>query len=456
MRLKMFDIIDHTIALLEQNMDFYKAVESEIHTAFQNIFHNNDEFIVDISSRIKGKASLREKIVRNRLYLRYEHAQMILDHLSDTIGFIIECRFIEEEYQVWKHLLESFTIEYEDGYFTHKDHANIYLKCSSKQPQMQKNGFAIYRIDGYYIKDHQKVNFELQIKALVHSFWGDIEHKLVYKNTNFFVYDDFMKDLLASMKANLALMDRQLSLVYHQIQNMSKKDSGITQNGFEQFLSKAINDLFAIKMNESIGFTLNIKHTSAILGHYIFVKDIQQDTGNNERISFLFKTFKKLNHVNIDFENRIEMEEELPSNDVFSTILGNYLLEVMNEDYDWFVFFKMLFAIEPGNQMQDFCLFLNVIKNFLVDHYWLNTSFVKLPMDDAQKVHRECEKILAHSLVEIRSIRFIHNDYMIQINKCFIAFIEELEQRVISYDDFMDYQSYYYEEWKNRLNFVFQ
>ena len=38
-------------------------------------------------------------------------------------------------------------------------------------------------------------------------FWGDIEHKLVYKNTNYYVYDDFMKELLGSIKANLTLTD---------------------------------------------------------------------------------------------------------------------------------------------------------------------------------------------------------------------------------------------------------
>ena len=63
------------------------------------------------------------------------------------------------------------------------------------------------------------------------------------------------------------------------------------------------------------------------------------------------------------------------SMDVFVHILGNYLISKLNRDYDWFVF-KMLF-IEPGNNMEDFCLFLNVIKNYLVDNYWLNTSFVR-------------------------------------------------------------------------------
>ena len=90
-----------------------------------------------------------------------------------------------------------------------------------------KNGFSIYRIDGFYEKDNQKINFELQIKALVHAFWGEIEHKLVYKNTNYYVYDSFMKDLLASINAQLTITDRQLSIVYQQMQELSLSDSGL-------------------------------------------------------------------------------------------------------------------------------------------------------------------------------------------------------------------------------------
>ena len=113
--------------------------------------------------------------------------------------------------------------------------------------RFKKIGFAIYRIDGYYLKDGMRVNVELQIKALVHSFWGEIEHKLVYKNTNYYVYDDFMKDLLASIKANLTITDRQLNIIYNQMQESSVSDTSITEGTFEKQISKAINDLFARK-----------------------------------------------------------------------------------------------------------------------------------------------------------------------------------------------------------------
>lgn len=196
MRLKVFDTIDDTLRLLDSNMPLYREAVEEIHDYLKYLFVGQD-MIVDMNSRIKSKESLREKIIRNRFYVENDTAQQILDHLSDLIGFIIECRFIEDEFHVLKHLRETLNQKNaEDGYYYHEQNPNFFLDVQSRQPQIQKNGFAIYRIDGYYLKNGHKINVELQIKALVHSFWGDIEHKLVYKNTNYYVYDDFMKELL--------------------------------------------------------------------------------------------------------------------------------------------------------------------------------------------------------------------------------------------------------------------
>lgn len=455
MRLSVFDTIDDALALLEKNQLFYHNIEFELENILYAIFEDTSEMVIDLNSRVKSKESLREKIIRNRFYVDNASAQEILDNLSDLIGFLIECRFIADEHKVLTILRERMCMKADDGYFYHPDYPNFFLDHASYQPQTQKNGFSIYRLDGYVLKDGQKVNMELQIKALVHSFWGDIEHKLVYKNTNFYVYDDFMKNLLASIKANLTIIDRQLSIIYDQMQSTSQNESSITENSFEQIISKAINDLFAMKMNESIGFTMNLKNTSTILGHYIFIKDIRYDGGNNDRIASLFRTFRKLNSTQMDFENEILMEGEFYAQDIFVHTLGTYLISVLNKDYDWFVFFKMLFAIEPGNNIEDFTLFLNVIKNYLVDNYWLNTSFVRLPMDESDLIHTECAKMLASSLAEIGTIKIVYDDKMIAINKAFVKFIEELEGRVISYNDFMQYQSAYFDDWMNHLYKIF-
>ena len=61
-----------------------------------------------------------------------------------------------------------------------------------------------------------------------------------------------------------------------------------------------------------------------------------------------------------------------------------------------------------------------------------------------------------NSLCEIGTIDIIHDDKMVAINKAFVRFIEELENRVISYSDFMQYRSAYYEDWMQRMNNIFQ
>lgn len=273
MRLSVFDKIDSTVELLEKNQDIYRRLETTLKATLYNIFSDDSDMIIDIFSRIKSCESLREKIIRNRLYLRYESSEAILDNLSDLIGVSIECRFIDEEYKVLMRLREYFNqLNQKDGYYFSEEIPFLFLDIQSKQPQVQKNGFSIYRIDGYILENEMKINFELQIKALVHAFWGDIEHKLVYKNTNYYVYDEFMKDILSSIKANLTIIDRQLSIVYNQIQNASSNDVSISETTFEKMITKAINDIFASKMNDSIGFTINLKNISALLGHYILLR----------------------------------------------------------------------------------------------------------------------------------------------------------------------------------------
>ena len=214
-------------------------------------------------------------------------------------------------------------------------------------------------------------------------------------------------------------------------------------------------DIFNRKLLNSVGFSMNIKNTSKILGHYIFLKDAQMNRNQPDRINALFYTFRKLNSVQLDFTSVLTMEGEFASEDVFIDTLGKYLISVPNSDYDWYVFFRMLFAIEPGNNINDFRMFLSVIKNYLVDDYWLNTSFVRLPMEDAKVLQRECLQMLADSLVHIGTIHILHDDKMSQLNRDFVLFVEELEQRTISYRDFMQYREAYHEEWLRRCALIF-
>lgn len=452
MRLKVFDFIDEALEELKNNKSLYQEVECCLQDIFHEILITNQKKAIDIRSRVKSCESLREKIIRNRLYFQFQNGIQLLDSLNDIVGVTIECRFIKEEEQILEYLRKIMK-ETNSPYYNYSKYPSLYLNLDMKQPQTQKNGFSIYRMDGYYILNGKKINFELQIKSLVHSFWSEVEHKLVYKNTSFYVYDEFMRNLLKSVHAQLTTTDQQLAIIYQQMQDLANNQS-LHEKEFEMQCSKAINDVFAEKMYESLGFTLNIKQTSTILGHYIFMKDIKHQSEGYDRISMLIQTFKKISAAQIDFEHEIQISFSIDNEDVFISTLGNHLLKVMNEDYDWFVFFKMLFAIEPGNDMEDFCLFLNVIKNYLIDDYWFKTSFIKLSETEQKLLQDTCIAFLVKSLVSIGKIQILHHNIMIAIRNAFIKFIEELETRVLSYKDFMVYETAYYESWLETINSI--
>lgn len=456
MRLALFDKIDDTLALLRKRKEDYQQIRKEVKYILLDVLHDESNMIMDISSRVKTEESLKEKLIRNRFYINYENSEEILNHLSDIIGLKVECRFIDEELLILESLKSHFTTPCSDGYFCFDKYPHVKLDITSQQPQTQRNGFTIYRVDGYYERDNNKINFELQIKSLVNSFWGDIEHKLVYKNTNYYVYDTFMKDILSSINSNLAIVDRQLHIIYDEMENSDRHQMGlVSEQNFEKLLAKAINDLFTEKLKKSIGFTINIKNTSDILGHYLFVKNIKDTLDSEHGANSLFTIFKKMSNIHIDFNQEITMEKEFSPKDAFGDMLGNYLLTQLNTDYEWYVFFQMLFALEPGNNIEDFSLFIEIILDYLVDDYWLKTSFVKLSMEDATKVQEKCIIFLATVLCEVGTIKIIYNHKLKEISSVFTTYMEELEKRVISYHDFFHYETAYYEQLRKEILAIF-
>lgn len=97
MRLKVFEIIDATVDLLESDRAFYESCLEDVRRLLRRLLKEDNEMVMEVRGRIKGSESLREKIIRNRFYMKYERAEDILESLSDLIGVSIECRFIHEE-----------------------------------------------------------------------------------------------------------------------------------------------------------------------------------------------------------------------------------------------------------------------------------------------------------------------------------------------------------------------
>ena len=91
-----------------------------------------------------------------------------------------------------------------------------------------------------------------------------------------------MKEMLSSAYDNLRSIDRQVSLIYNQIQLQSDLGrSNLRQGPMQEMLAKTISDLFFFKMQKSLGFTLNIKSSCNIF-EPLYPLAIQQ-AGKSER-----------------------------------------------------------------------------------------------------------------------------------------------------------------------------
>lgn len=456
MRLPLFDLVDQTSALLELNRPSYLYVEKVISDLFRQMLESQSELIVGSTSRIKSEASLKEKMIRNKYYINYDSPQAVLDNLPDLIGLTVECRFITDEDKVYRTLCEHFNITHK-GFSQCNEFPELYLNLHMIQPQLQRNGFTIYRIDGYYNFNDHPINFEFQIKSLVHSFWSEVEHQVVYKNTDYVMFDSFMRDILSSIRDNLDVVDHQLEIVYKQIlnQNQENLDFGMSERGFKMFMAKSINDLYTAKMIDSIGFTTDFKKCSAILSQYVYIQDFMRYEAPQQRMIEYFEHFNLLRISELDFSEPIQLETPYHSEDVFCDILGKYWESVINYDYEWHVFFVMLFAIQPGNNIQDFSTFVYVIKNLIISRTWFDERFKNLEAIDAQLLKDELVKCIAITLVKVGKIDIVHENKLISVMELFHTFVSDLEGQINHYKDFIEQQEQIITDLQRQINNLF-
>ena len=435
MELELFDFIEQTMKEYEIRKPTYAYAEGVIRSHFSSIIENKDNSIIAIHTRIKSTESLKEKLLRNKFYMHFHTPQDALDHLSDLIGITIECRFIRNETEIYQNLFKHFETSAK-GYCRSVENKDIFLNLHMSQPQIQRNGFTIFRIDGTYIFNGSKINFELQIKSLVHRFWSEIEHEVVYKNPDFVVYDRFMKNMLGAVRDNLDVVDHQLEIIYNEISNDSRNTQiGFNADGFKMMTSGSINELVNQNMKKNMGFSTDFKKSSAILSQYIYIRDFMNGENNEVKMVDYLEHLNYLASEEIDFKSELNLEEPFAGIDSFSRIIGDYWVSVMNTDFEWHVFFAMLFAIQPGDNIEDFRDFINVIKMLLIQKGWFLERFTAYGKH-ADDVRDYFEKVLAETLIEQDTVEIVHEDHLISVMHCFRKSVESAESDYHSYAEF--------------------
>lgn len=452
MALKLFDFVEDTISLLENRSEIFEKASENIEIYFKNILQEDSEGYLNINARVKSSISLKEKILRNNYYRKYNDSEELLNNLSDLIGIRVECRFIQDENEIYKTIKKHFNIEEHNGFYYNSCNDKISLKLQGKQPQKQKNGFEIYRIDGVYFFEDIKINFELQIKSLVNIFWGEIEHKVTYKNYNYLLGDKFFKDMLASIKRNLTMIDNQLLIMYNQFNNMNSIDQQARKNQFEGVMSKIIYEIYSNRVRDSLGFIVDFRRSCDVVMEYIFSTNKVEDIEDYSKT--LIKTLNRFNSISknhIDFNEEINFEREIRFKGEFSELVGKTILKSINTDFQWNLFFKILFDIEVGNNAEDFESFIEFLRNKFLGIKAFNHLYVKYDEEQCNYIVQCFVEQLSYCLVQINSIDFIHKSSMERINEILEEIILEILKEDSSFDEFKDNRIKYTEMFKEKL-----
>ena len=439
MSLAELQYIERALETLDSHQTTLETLAQQLKGEFEQIAKQNHVDYLNILTRVKGRTSLKEKILRNSYYKKYRQPETLIYELSDLIGLRIECRFEEDERRIYKLLKKYFNVEITGG-FSHPSHPMIALKFDTPQPQKQKNGFKIYRIDGFILNNGEHIPFELQIKSLVNTFWGEVEHKIIYKNYNYLVGDTLLIEMLHAIKNNLGLLDKQLLSIYRSVDSRDDHDIFHKQR-LEVMLGKMCSDVFSKQIKRSIGMNVNIKKDCQTIMNYTYSKEFTG--GEEEHGKALVHAIARLNEINareIEFNRPVTFEREPQFTTTFTKRLGHYFMIVMNEEFHWNLFFKILFEIEPLNNVADFEKFLI----YLEECFMLSPKLSRYQKQIDQKyrghtyeIFEDLQTPLVEALIEVDHVEMVY-DYNIQrITYAVGEHYKKLIHDVGSYSDYL-------------------
>lgn len=454
MGLKEFDFIDESIDMLKSMIPTLELIGDEIEEYFEDILENKEQEYINVTSRVKGEASLREKIIRNRYLKKYNEAKNLIHNLSDLIGIRIECRFIEDENKIYRLLKRYFNKSDDKIYYYNKENRNIKLKLSERQPKKQKNGFEIYRIDGMFNYLDRQIKFELQIKSLVNIFWSEIEHKIIYKNNTYLLADGFLKDMMASIKNNLTMMDNQLLSIYKNFNTGNANNMENNKKEIEKVLAKLAHDAFSAKMKESIGFVVDFKKPCETILSYSFNKKESTEDIFGE---IMIEEFSKLNSIakkNIDFAENITFEAEPEFKDEFCSNLGEYIKSKLNTEFPWNLFFKILFEIEPYNNKQDFENFIIFIKDQVMSEESKH-NLCKC-FENSDQIIDDFYKGISEGIIQADSVETMYDYNLENINFIASELVTYICREYDHYEEYLINKDVIIDKLKNRIIQIFE
>lgn len=382
-RINVFDYIDKAANALDANAVGFAHAADKLTEYLETTFGGIDATIA-VTSRIKTRDSLKEKILRNSLYKEFEPERLVFE-MHDIIGVRIECRFFKDEAFLYQKIRETFSVDVGDGFFSPVGKKAVKLKLDTPQPERQKNGFNIYRIDGSVAYAGETYNFELQIKSLVNSFWSEIEHKLIYKNIRYSPADNLMKELLNSIHESLTGVDHQLNLIFDRINGNSLTNQ---QAQLQNMLTLGLNEVYTAIVKSKTGIDVGITdYSEAVVVYLLTASSYARDLGgvplkkivregilgsdesDDDELNYsgllvnLMEWMRNVDYGTISIGEKIDLPMPTDVDAEVCKVFHNNI----NSDFYLNTFFHIFFSLERGDDLQDFSDYIRYYTNRILN-----------------------------------------------------------------------------------------
>lgn len=351
MRLKTFKFIDEVIQMKNDMLPFLEEMMETLKKHFAGLLEGQENFI-HVTGRIKSDESLQEKIIRQNYPKHFQDAGELFSHMPDIVGIRVECRFIDDEQEMYNAICESFE-EREDGLSYSLVDPRIALNLKERQPLTQRNGFGIYRIDGKFFGE-KTCNFELQIKSIVNLFWGEIDHKILYKNFDFVVSEDFVRQIMSTIKGNLFVVDRQMKMLYEHMKKMEDSSQYQSWTQMKEMLGKMLHDIYIVRLREELGLVVDFRNAIYVITDYVFAK-VKYESRENYAAEFvrLMDDALAAGDKEIHFGEVITFDEEIKFSSGRAQAIAEKLYEQMNEDLLWNMILNIVFDLNAKRKKEE-------------------------------------------------------------------------------------------------------
>lgn len=325
-----------------------------------------------IHGRVKSIESLREKIIRKEYYKICDSGVAVIDQLPDLIGVRVQCLLNQEEKIAYELLQNKRTSLDEMGFSFYQTKANAKMSLFLRnQPEKQKNGHDIYRIEGRYYaqKNLSPVHFELQIKSMVHSFWGELEHSMFYKNYDYFISHKILTQSMDNILTELDLIDKEME----GLQNNFTRDKTDRINEFKSVCVSVIQKEYQSKFNELYECEIDLRAA------YWLIVEIRFNKTNNEEQAAeeLGQMIQRCKNVNLS--NALEMVTvKLDADNIGPNIrqCAEWLDKLVKESVYWEAFFCIYVMLKQDKDYEykdwiedivKHLLHLKILKHFTAD-----------------------------------------------------------------------------------------